>query len=270
MIRTQLHYHRPVSPAAASALLAEYAGDVVVLGGGTQLLPLMNRDQIHVAHVVDLRGLELDRIVISDEGVDIGAMVTYGDVLNSPEVKRASPLLPRAARDVTGGRQIVDQATIVGAACFNFPGSDMPGVLRALDAKMRVHGPGGQREAAARDFFVGAFKVDLCPGEFVTSVLVSRAADVGYCKVKHSAGSWPIATASAVRHPRTGAIVVTLGAVAAVPVQIELDGADRLNDQVREAVATPWSDELAPGSYRASIAAVVARRALAELQENAS
>ena len=266
MIRTRLRYHRPDTPHEASALLAEHVGNVAVLSGGTQLLPQMSRDEIHVEHVVDLRGLGLDAITTEDDHVEIGAMVTYADVLASPDLRGAAPLLPRVALGVTGGRQLVQQATLVGSACYNYPGSDMPGVLVALDARMRVHGTAGFREVRACGFFLGAATVDLRSGEFVASFVIGRAQHIGYCKVKHSTGSWPIATAAAVRNPATGALTVTLGAVQALPVRLDLDDPDRLEDQVREAVTAPWSDILAPGSYRAAIAGVVARRALAELQ----
>ena len=232
MIRTRLSYHRPVSLDEASALLAAHTGNVAVLGGGTQLLPQMHRDEVHVEHVVDLRGLGLDTITVDGEQVEIGAMVTYADVLLSPALRGTVPLLPRAAREVTGGRQLVQQATLVGSACHNAPGSDMPGVLVALDARMRLHGTGGPREVAARDFLLDASRVDLRPGEFVTSFVVGRTMHVGYCKVKHSTGSWPIATASVLRHPGGGSMTVTLGAVQAVPLRIEIDDPDRLEDGV--------------------------------------
>jgi hypothetical protein len=55
--------------------------------------------------------------------------------------------------------------------------------------------------------------------------------------------------------------------VQAVPVQIKIDPASRLEEQINRAIVSPWSDQLAPGSCRAAIASVVARRALAELEE---
>jgi carbon-monoxide dehydrogenase medium subunit len=90
----------------------------------------------------------------------------------------------------------------------------------------------------------------------------------GYCKVKHSAGSWPIVTASAVRHGVDG-LRVTIGAAQAVPVVVDAGAPDELADlerRVDAAITAPWSDVLAPGEYRADIAATVARRAVDDLQ----
>lgn len=267
MIRTRLRYHRPSSPTEASATLAEHAGNVAVLGGGTQLLPLMNRDEVHVEHLVDLRDLALGNIDVREDRVVVGALVSYADVLAAEVLRHTVPLLPRVAEGITGGRQLTQQATLVGAACHNYPGTDMPGALVALDARLRVHGTLGIREVAAGDFFLGATRVDLRPGEFVLSFAVPRAARAGYHKVKHSSGSWPIATATALPRADRPGITLTLGAVGPVPVRVHLEHPGELPDRVRDAITDPWSDVLAPGDYRAAIAPVVAARALAELQE---
>lgn len=267
MIRSSLRYHRPSSLRAVSELLAEHAGNVAVLGGGTMLLPKMNRDEIHVDHVVDLVDLGLDGISVEDGWVEIGARATYADVLNAPGLADVSPLLPRFARGVTGGRQLVQQATLVGAACLNFPGSEIPAVLVALDARIRIHGPEGERELSASSFFVGALATGLARGEFVVSVRVAQARRAGYCKIKHSAGSWPIVTACVLEHPVNRTLCATLGVVQAVPIQIEFEDVRELAARVDQAITAPWSDELASGSYRAAIASVAARRAFMEFEE---
>lgn len=266
MIRTALHYHRPQSLSAASSLLAEHAGDVAVIGGGTQLLPKMNRDEMHINHVVDLVGLGLDEINVGSGSIELGARVTYDDVLQCASLCEFAPLLPRVARGVTGGRQILQQGTLIGSACLNAPGTEMPGVFTALRARMRVYGPSGMREVSADEFFIDAFAVALGPGEFVTSAVFNRSDRAGYCKIKHSAGSWPIVTASVLRDVSTGGYAVTLGAVQAVPLRVQFDESDPLEIMVAKAVTAPWSDELAPASYRAAIAGVTARRAFIEYQ----
>jgi aerobic carbon-monoxide dehydrogenase medium subunit len=265
MIRTRLRYHRPATLSEASALLAEHHGNAAVLGGGSQLLPAMTRDEVRVEHVVDLQDLGLDRIRRTGGRVEVGARVTYADVLRDDDLARDVPLLPTMARGVTGGRQLTQQATLVGSACHNHPGSDVPGVLVALGATLRVHGTTGTREVAAAQFLRGAHAVDLAAGEFVTSFRVDRLGAAGYVKLKHSSGSWPIATATAL-HDGTG-FSVTLGAVEAVPVRVTLETPDELPARVAAAITSPWADVLAPASYRAAVAGVVAERALTDLME---
>lgn len=267
MIRTRLHYHRPDRLEAASTLLAEYHGNVVVLAGGTKLLPEMNRNEIQVDHIVDLRGLQLNQITNHGAQIEIGAMVTYDDVFESALMHRKAGLLTRMCRGITGGRQLTQQATLVGSACQNFPSSDIPGVLVALDAQIRLYGAAGFRDVPAVEFFLEASVCDIRRSELVVGILVSTVQHYGYCKVKHCGGSWPIATASAVRDPALDTISVTLGAVQALPVRVVLTDPSRVNEEINHAITAPWTDVLAPGSYRAAIAAAVARRAIAEMQE---
>jgi aerobic carbon-monoxide dehydrogenase medium subunit len=268
MIRTNLRYHRPTRADEVSALLLEHDGNVAVLSGGTQLLPQLNRDQVSIEHLVDLRGLGLDDIGLDDATLSLGARVTYTAVLGSAAVAAAAPLLARVAHGITGGRQLRNVATLAGSACFSMPGSDMPAVLVALDARYEVHGPAGPRTVPAAQFHRAAFQNVLLPGEFVQRIVIDRAdRRTGYCKVKHSAGSWPIVTASAVQDG--GRRRVTLGAVQQVPLTVDISDAADVRAAVGAAVTEPWTDILAPGEYRAQIAGVVAARAVREMEEAA-
>lgn len=266
MIRTRLRYHQPLRPDEASELLAEHHGRVAVLAGGSQLLPRMNRGEINIDHIVDLRGLGLRGIERTRGRVRLGAMVTYDDTLASPLLAESVPLLPRVACGITGGRQLTGHATLVGALSHAFPGTDMPGALTALNATVELHGPEGTREIPIDEFLLGAKHIDRRPGEFVAAVTVDSIPRSGYCKVKHATGSWPIAAASAIDDGDI--LTVTLGAVQARPLRIVIPDPTPavVTQTVDAAVTAPWTDVLASGDYRARIASVVARRALTELQ----
>lgn len=271
MITSNLLYHRPVTLQETSEILAEHHGSVAILGGGTQLLPRLTRNEVSVEHIVDLGGLNLTGIYASDGGgVQIGATVTYADILESPLVQANAPLMRRMARGVTGGRQLTQQATIAGALCFNYPSSDAPGVLTALDTVVGVYGVSGLREVPVREFLLGAFTVDLQPGEFVTSLTVSRADHFGYCKIKHSSGSWPIATASAVKDSSSDHVRVTVAAVQPLPVTLKVHPSEDVAAQVSDAITDPWSDVLAPAEYRVVVGGVAAVRALNEIGKGAN
>lgn len=277
MIHTKLLYHRPSETGEACAILADHANEAAVLGGGTWLLPKMNRHEMSVNHVVDLRGLGFNTITVRDDQVELGAMVTYSDVLASSALADAVPLLPQVARGITGGNQVRNLGTLVGSACYANPSSDMPAVLVALEARLRISGPEGNREVEASSFFLDAFLVDLRPGEIVTSFAVPRSRlRTGYYKLKISGSSWPIATASAVINEDTGETTVTLGAVERRPLRVDLaavveaDGGVKISEVaelVRQRIVNPWSDVLAAGEYRREVAGVVARRAVEKLKE---
>ncbi len=277
MITTRLFYHRPRDLQQACEIMNEHALEAAVLGGGTMLLPRMNRNEVQVNHVVDLRGLGLDKIEVHDDRVKLGAMVTYSDVLASSALEEAVPLLQQVSRGITGGNQIRNQGTLAGSACYANPSSEVPAVLAALKARLQLSSVNGVREVEALDFFFDAFRADIQPGEFVSSIVVPRKRlRTGYYKLKISAGSWPIATAVAVFNNETGEKSVTLGAVERRPLRIDLtsvmDGkmglpAAEVSKLVRERVTDPWSDVLAPGEYRRKVADVVARRAIENLLE---
>lgn len=277
MIHTKLQYHRPAKAEEVCSILDEHPNDAVVLGGGSWLLPRMNRHEVQANHIIDLRGLNLNTMKVEDDLVRMGAMVTYSDVLSSKELAEAIPLLPQVARGITGGSQVRNLGTLAGSACFANPSSDIPAVLVALGTKLQIIGKKSEREVAAEDFFLDAFRVDLHPGEFVSSLVIPRhRLRSGYYKLKISASSWPIATASAIINDDTGEKSITLGAVEPRPLRIDLSsvmdaegvlqGVD-ISDFVRAKIVNPWSDILAAGEYRREVAGVVARRAIENLKE---
>jgi carbon-monoxide dehydrogenase medium subunit len=234
--------------------------------------------------VIDLRRLGFGTATVTADSVHIGAMVTYAHLLAASAFPGTAQLLQRVAGGITGGPQIRCQGTICGSAAYANPSSEVPAVLVALDATMHLHGPGGARITPAAAFFLDAYTVDLRRGELLTGVSVAdKAARLGYYKLKLAEGSWPIATAAAVLPPTdagsgggySGA-VVTLGAISARPIQLELaplldDGrlpsdAD-VDDWVAAQIGEPWDDELAPSDYRRMVAGVALRRALRRAHE---
>ena len=237
-----MRYHRPVTPAAAAGLAAELE-DVLVVGGGTLAVPLLARGRANPADILDLSAAGLGRVGREEGWIVLGATVPYAALATA-----GHPLLARMAAGVTGGPQIRNRGSVGGSACHANPASDVPAVLVALGARLRLS---SGRESPASEFFRGAFEADLRPGEILLEIAVpvpEAGTRFGYVKVKHAHGSWPIATAAAVVRPDR--IEVVLGGVAPVPLRWAGDAPDG------------WSDELADAGYRRALAPVVARRAV--------
>ncbi|MGH2939710.1 MAG: FAD binding domain-containing protein [Solirubrobacterales bacterium] len=267
MIRTALTLHRPRSLEHAAGLLEEHNGEVAVLGGGTMLVPNMTRGEAGYLHLVDPVDLDLTRIEAGDDEVKIGARASYAQVLESGLIAERVPLLTFVAGGITGGPQVRNQGTIGGSACYANPSSDMPAVLVALSARFGLHGPEGRRTVAAAEFFRGPFEPDLRPGELLVDIAIpTTGAAAGYFKLKLCEASWPIVTGSALVGPE-GSRQVTLGGVCATPRQLAVDMGEDLGAAVWSTTSEPWTDVLAPGSYRREVAAAVARRAI-EMAEN--
>lgn len=273
MIRTAVRYHRPATVNDASALLEQHHGHAAVLAGGTQLLPRMFRGDSAVEHLVDARDLGLASATVSPATatptiIEIGALVTYESILADPALRRACPLLAEVAAGITGGRALTGQATLIGSLCQNTPGSEIPAVFTALDAQVLLHGPHRARTVPVATFLRDAHEIDLGPGELVRAVRFAAVPRTGYCKIKHTTGSWPIATATA-RYDTHGHPLVTLGGVDALPRQILVHdpAPDALDRQIRDALPRPWSDVLASSDYRTAVAPVAAKRAIQALHD---
>lgn len=167
-------YHRPTSLDEALTLLERYGPDGRVLAGGQSLVPALNMRLAAPAALIDINRLPgLDGISLEPEGLVIGALARHAAV-------EASPLVLRHARPIAlamphvGHRAIRTRGTIGGSVALADPAAELPACLLALEAVIRVAGPGSRREIPALRFFRGIYTTDLAPGEMVTAVVVPR------------------------------------------------------------------------------------------------
>ncbi|MGD9734358.1 MAG: xanthine dehydrogenase family protein subunit M [Solirubrobacterales bacterium] len=268
-------YRSPASAAEAVEILAADPEGTRPLGGGTWVVPEMNRRESRPRTVLDLRRAGIGGIEADGEGLRIGATCSYAALIDSPLVAERAPLLHAAAAGITGGRQVQVQGTIGGSLAAARPQSDAPAAVCALGATAVALGPEGERRLPVGELFAGAMRTTLSPAEILTAIELPASpggARWGYYKLKRAAGSWPIATAAVL--VGAGGARLVLGAVAETPLAVEVDDLlpGRLDDPGsleraarragEAAAAAPWDDELAPGSYRASVAAPVALRAI--------
>jgi aerobic carbon-monoxide dehydrogenase medium subunit len=251
-------------------------GEPVLIGGGTLTVPALVRGDIVASEVVDLGRARLDRLVLEDGWLYLGALVCYQQLLDSTDVRRRFPMLHRLCAGITGGVQIRNQGTMIGALCAARPQSDIPAALVALDAEVVIRSTAGTRSIAASTFLRDAERTDLAPDEFVPAVRIkAQPGRFGYVKLKAAESSWPVVTAAAA----PGAVV--LGGVARIPLRITLteNMFDDRYDGVRAAVADHlkglpagqrWSDLRADWLYRRRTAPEVAVRAVRAAMERRS
>jgi len=263
MITRHFTYVAPASAEEAARVLGDGGEDTEILGGGTWVVPEMTNGTRRPARVVDLAKAGLKRIAHSDGSIVIGAQTTYRDLIDSELITERLPLLRTLALGVTGGSQVWNRGTVGGSACYANPQSDVPASLVALGATLRLRSAGGVREVAAAEFFRGAFATDVRSGELLEEIVIAAQAGErgGYYKFKLSESSWPIVTAAYVdgEQPR-----VALGGVEAVPLLVALEGIDAgaVEEAVAARITAPYTDALATGEYKKSIAGVIARRAV--------
>jgi carbon-monoxide dehydrogenase medium subunit len=163
-------YACPSTLNEAVALLASHNGEAKPLAGGQSLMPMMAFRIAQPSLLVDLRKLSaLKEIKIGADGVRLGALVRWRDILDDGRLDVAHPLLKEAISNVAH-YQIRNRGTVGGSLAHADPASEMPGIAQACEAEISVIGKAGSRTIAAKDFFQGALTTVLEPEEIITEV----------------------------------------------------------------------------------------------------
>lgn len=162
--------YSPASLTEALRILGEEGPQARPLAGGTDAM-VRFKDGVWRPRVwVNLLRVGELRFACQQDGwVRIGALTTFSEILESPLLRSAAPLLVRAARTI-GGPQIRNMATLGGNMGTASPAGDSLPALYALDARVRVVGLRGERELAIADFFRGPGQTALGPGELIAEV----------------------------------------------------------------------------------------------------
>src|SRR6201984_1443034 len=94
-------YACPTTINEAVALLATHDGEAKPLAGGQSLVPMMAFRVAQPSLLVGLRKLaDLRQIRIPQDGVTLGAMVRWRDILDDAQLNTAHPLLVAAVEHV--------------------------------------------------------------------------------------------------------------------------------------------------------------------------
>jgi xanthine dehydrogenase YagS FAD-binding subunit len=109
----QFTYERAASPAEAASKAANNQ-NAKFIAGGTNLLDLMKLEIESPTHLIDVNGLDLDKIEQSDDGgVRIGALVRNTDLASDERIRRDYGVLSRALLAGASG-QLRNKATTAG------------------------------------------------------------------------------------------------------------------------------------------------------------
>jgi CO/xanthine dehydrogenase FAD-binding subunit len=138
-------YLDPTTVAEALALLARHGENAKLLAGGQSLVPLMNMRVGRPQYVIDLNRIEaLAYIRERDGGLAIGAMTRQEALEHAPLVTTRVPLLPEALA-LLGHPAIRHLGTIGGSVAHADPAAELPAAIFALDGRITVVGPHGER-----------------------------------------------------------------------------------------------------------------------------
>jgi len=273
-------YYRAGSLAEAGQLLQQHPG-AKLLAGGHSLIPLLKLRLATPAALIDIGRLdELKGISVTDGRVRIGALTTHAELAASSELAERCPALGEAA-GLIGDPAVRNRGTIGGNVAHADPASDLPTVLRALDATIAVTVDDGERSIPAADFFEGMMETALDDHDIVTAIEVPAAGagqGQAYVKFSHPASRYAVVGAAAavtLVGGTVGVVAVALGGLVpaarrAASVEEALAGQAPTADAIAAAaaaVSADLGDELigdiyASAEYRRAMAPVCVKRAL--------
>lgn len=281
MLLPRFEYRRATSLLQAVTLLAENPAARPLAGGTDLLVDLRERRQtspvlVDVSELAELRGIEQ-----AGGDLRLGAAVTVGELLALPTVAAGVPALHQAAR-AFADFLTRNKATLGGNLANASPGADLAVPLLAVDARVVLAGPGGERTLPLDAFLLGPRRTALGPGELVRAVRVP--ADGGrqwFAKLGLKRGGAIAVVSAATRlrldpAGRCREVRIALGAVAPRPVRAReaeavLEGEPPAPARIAEAAARaaeaaqPITDVRGSAEYRRAMVRVLVARGLEAL-----
>ena len=276
-----LDYIRPATFSDAIALLSAHGADAKVIAGGQSLMPMLAFRLSSPGLLVDIGRLPgLDQIVVSEEGIDLGALVTWRDIERDGRLGQAHPLLDAAVAHVAH-YQVRNRGTVGGSLAHADPAAELPGIAVTCDATLTIVGPNGPRLLRADEFILGGLDTALAPDELVVNLrlppwksgrrwafeeFARRRGDFALAGV---AVFYDLDEYGSSRNTHVGVIGVDDRPARLTAVEALLDGRPldagliaRAADVAREAV-NPSDDIHAEAAYRRDLVGVLVERALA-------
>jgi carbon-monoxide dehydrogenase medium subunit len=252
----------PTSRAEAVSAFGDGSG-VIVLGGGTILMPELNYGRLRPERVLLLQHAGLSGIGRNGTSWTIGAMTTVAELEQAPEP------LGTAARNIAD-HEIRGQATLGGNLCAPARGAtprgDLQAALIALGAQVKTAGSGGERTEPIEDFVAAG-----PDGRLVLEVELEEPQRSGYAAARrphaHAYTILAVCAAETSLGLRVGVSGGGDGGLRARSVEDAFAGGASMEEASQKVLddAHPRDDALASAWYRGRLLPILVRRALDNL-----
>ena len=273
---TVSEYYLPKTLDEALAIKAEHGSEVLVMGGGTVVMPLINGGISLPNRVLGLRKAGIDGISKANGHYKIGAAVPLTRILEVEGI----PMLQEAARN-TAAWSVRNLGTVGGNLFVPPPAGDFAVALLALDAWVKLASKQSQRDVALDDFYTGFLSNVIADDELLVEIQVPiPVGETVYIKYGRKQANTPSIVTVAVHIVRDGDEVekarLALNGVGPHPIrakkaEAELTG-NVLDDAVIQAAVDaaekecePFTDAIASEWYRRKMVGVYVKRALTKL-----
>jgi carbon-monoxide dehydrogenase medium subunit len=166
-------YLEPTTVAEACAMLKQHAGEAKVFAGGAHVTILMKQGLYQPKALVNIKKIpELKNVWFdTSDGLTIGALVTHREIETSSLVKEKFPVLCEAEREIANIR-VRHMGTIGGNLASGEPLTDLSQIFIALDGKLKIVGPSGQRTMMVEELFLDFYTTSLAEDEIITQVVL--------------------------------------------------------------------------------------------------
>ena len=197
---TQSKVLNPESINEVLSMIEEYGEDTRVIAGGQSLVPMISLGLYQPNFLINLSNCkDLTSIKKTRKILNIGAMVSVSELINSNQINDFVPVLDFAAKKVATPH-VRNFGTVVGNVCHADPSSDLIPALLCLNAQIDLLSVTGERCVSIGDFITGPYSTNIRSGEIASSVTchVERGSKLAsYKKIARRAGDLGIATCAA-------------------------------------------------------------------------
>src|SRR5689334_1723732 len=283
-------YLEPTTVAEACALLKQNGGEAKIFAGGAHLTILMKQGLYQPRALINIKKIPgLKGIHCNDAGLSIGALVTHRELETSALVRDKFPVLCDAEREVANIR-VRHMGNIGGNLASGEPLTDLSQIFIALDGKVKIIGPNGERTLPVQELFLDFYTTSLADDEIITEVMIPllpKKSGIEYQRFSSSSVVDKPAAGVAVRLTleRGNEVIqlarVVLGCVGATPVRARgaeeiLIGKRLLLDSAIEAgkaasqECDPITDLRGSAEYKRAIIGVLVKRAAVKAYERAT
>jgi carbon-monoxide dehydrogenase medium subunit/2-furoyl-CoA dehydrogenase FAD binding subunit len=266
----------------AIELLDRYGDEAKIIAGGQSLVPMMNFRLARPEILIDITGIkELEYIKTEGDELVIGALARERDIEQSPLVLEKWPFLSKAISFI-GHSAIRNRGTIGGSLVHADPSAEIPTSLCALNGKVKVVGPSGEKILQPEEFFLTYLTTSLEPSDLLVEVRIPALPEKtgwSFGELSRRSGDFAIVAVGILLFTETPGVCrearISMGGVAPTPVRAEeaeaLLAGQKITEKLIAAAAQQAAEETdtepdyhASAEYRMDMARVFVKRGLQE------
>lgn len=280
MYLPNFEYFQPDSIEETCQLLSQFGSKAKLVAGGTDVIIKMKKELLAPEILVSIEKIDqLKKIeYVPGKGVVIGSGVIHNDLVYSELLQEKYLSISEAARQMANN-QVRNLGTVGGNIGSAVPSADLPPILIALGATVKITGVKGERTMDLEDVFIGPGKTVLAQDEIITEVVIPDQKMTGSNYIKfglRASGALAVVGVAAAVQVENNAVKearIVLGAVSPTPVRAkkaeEFLKDKKISDEllaeagvIASGECKPITDVRGSAEYRKDMVRVFTRRAL--------